>query len=52
MKKLISALALLMALCLALGLSCADGVADARSYVNMMYKGIRKEPLKVSDGKT
>ena len=39
MKKLISALALLAALCLALGLSYADGVADARSYVNMMYKG-------------
>ncbi len=39
MKKLISALALLAALCMALGLSCADGVSDARSYVNMMYKG-------------
>ena len=38
MKKLISALALLAALCMVLGLSFADGVADARSYVHMMYK--------------
>ncbi len=38
MKKLISALALVMALAVALGISCADGLSDARSYINMMYK--------------
>ena len=38
MKKLISALALVLALVLALGMSFADGLSDARSYINMMYK--------------
>ncbi len=37
MKKLIS-LVLVMAMAMALGLSFADGISDARSYINMMYK--------------
>ena len=38
MKKLIVALALLLALCLALGVASADGLSDARSYINLLYK--------------
>ena len=38
MKKLIAALALLLTLCLALSVALADGLSDAKSYVNLMYK--------------
>ena len=38
MKKLIVALALLLTLCLALGIACADGLDDAASYVKSIYK--------------
>ena len=38
MKKLIVALALLLTLCLALGVACADGLDDAASYVKSIYK--------------
>ena len=38
MKKLIAALALLLTLCLALGVACADGLDDATSYVKSIYK--------------
>ena len=38
MKKLIVAFALLLTLCLALSAACADGLADAKSYVKMVYK--------------
>ena len=38
MKKYIALIALALALCLSLSVALADGLTDAKSYVNLMYK--------------